>query len=362
MVGGATDVRQARTSSRTPSTRRTTPRWSPPCKAAGLVETLQSAGPFTVFAPMNSAFDKLPAGTVERCSSPRTRLMLAKILTCHVVAGQVDVGRHHEDGHGRWRPFKMKTVGGCTWTAKADGDMISVDRRERLCRQVTSPTSSSRTASSTSSGSRTASGKPGLQASHGSHRGPPALLMSLPPCLASIRRSKPLDRPWVFIPLNLGFIQSSTVPARTVAVDWRALLRLSARRAGASCDRSQTGVRHFLAVAPVFTRLPLSHRAADETAGRSAGVSCSVHIRLQRCPVDRQQASADRLPRNCRVTKASCASPSCRIPAVGGASVERPCVCLAAGFRALACRPASASSWPLPSPSTMPFHMTGSRG
>lgn len=56
-------------------------------KAAGLVETLSSKGPFTVFAPTNAAFDKLPKGTVETLVKPENKAMLTKILTYHVVAG-----------------------------------------------------------------------------------------------------------------------------------------------------------------------------------------------------------------------------------------------------------------------------------
>ena len=59
-------------------------------KAAGLVETLSGAGPFTVFAPVNSAFDKLPAGTVEMVLKPENKSTLTKILTYHVVAGNMD--------------------------------------------------------------------------------------------------------------------------------------------------------------------------------------------------------------------------------------------------------------------------------
>ncbi|UJF31150.1 fasciclin domain-containing protein [Kaistella sp. 97-N-M2] len=58
-------------------------------KAAGLVETLQSKGPFTVFAPTNAAFDKLPAGTVEMLVMPENKAMLTKILTYHVVPGRI---------------------------------------------------------------------------------------------------------------------------------------------------------------------------------------------------------------------------------------------------------------------------------
>ena len=58
-------------------------------KAAGLVDTLSSAGPFTVFAPVNAAFAKLPAGTVETLLKPENKATLTKILTYHVVAGKV---------------------------------------------------------------------------------------------------------------------------------------------------------------------------------------------------------------------------------------------------------------------------------
>src|SRR6476660_167755 len=59
-------------------------------KAAGLVETLQSAGPFTVFAPTNAAFDMLPKGTVETLVRPENKAKLTGILTYHVVAGKLD--------------------------------------------------------------------------------------------------------------------------------------------------------------------------------------------------------------------------------------------------------------------------------
>src|SRR5215218_10429842 len=59
-------------------------------KAAGLVETLSSAGPFTVFAPTNAAFNKLPKGTVETLVKPENKATLTKILTYHVVAGNLD--------------------------------------------------------------------------------------------------------------------------------------------------------------------------------------------------------------------------------------------------------------------------------
>src|SRR5258708_26704941 len=60
-------------------------------KAAGLVETLQGAGPFTVFAPTNDAFDMLPKGTVETLLKPGNKAKLTKILTYHVIAGSWDI-------------------------------------------------------------------------------------------------------------------------------------------------------------------------------------------------------------------------------------------------------------------------------
>ena len=62
-------------------------------KAAGLVDTLQGKGPFTVFAPTNAAFDKLPAGTVQTLLLPENKAMLTKVLTYHVVSGRYDSKR-----------------------------------------------------------------------------------------------------------------------------------------------------------------------------------------------------------------------------------------------------------------------------
>src|ERR671916_794569 len=59
-------------------------------KAAGLVDTLKGKGPFTVFAPVNSAFEKLPAGTIETLVRPENKSTLTKVLTYHVVAGRYD--------------------------------------------------------------------------------------------------------------------------------------------------------------------------------------------------------------------------------------------------------------------------------
>ncbi len=73
-------------------------------KAAGLVETLESSGPFTVFAPTNEAFDKLPAGTVDNLVKPENKATLTKILTYHVVAGRLsaaDLVAKVKEGNGK---------------------------------------------------------------------------------------------------------------------------------------------------------------------------------------------------------------------------------------------------------------------
>ena len=59
-------------------------------KAAGLVDVLQGAGPFTVFAPVNDAFENLPAGTIETLLKPENKATLTKVLTYHVIAGKYD--------------------------------------------------------------------------------------------------------------------------------------------------------------------------------------------------------------------------------------------------------------------------------
>jgi uncharacterized surface protein with fasciclin (FAS1) repeats len=98
--------------------------------AADLVATLQTAGPFTVFAPTNDAFAKLPAGTVESLLKPENKATLAKILTYHVVAGNLDavaVLKAIKDGKGK---VKLTTVSGGTLTASLkDGKVILTDEK-----------------------------------------------------------------------------------------------------------------------------------------------------------------------------------------------------------------------------------------
>ncbi|BCH19715.1 fasciclin domain-containing protein [Mesorhizobium sp. L-2-11] len=96
-------------------------------KAAGLVETLQGPGPFTVFAPTNAAFEALPAGTVETLLKPENKDQLSNILTCHVVGAEAfgkDIMKMVDDDKGA---HPVKTVGGCTWTAKYEGDKLMVE-------------------------------------------------------------------------------------------------------------------------------------------------------------------------------------------------------------------------------------------
>lgn len=93
-------------------------------KAAGLVDTLSGPGPFTVFAPTNEAFDKLPAGTVDNLVKPENKAELTKILTYHVVPGRVsskDLMKMIKKGHGK---AMVKTVQGEDLTATMSGGHI----------------------------------------------------------------------------------------------------------------------------------------------------------------------------------------------------------------------------------------------
>ena len=93
-------------------------------KAAGLVDTLSSAGPFTVFAPTNAAFAKLPAGTVDTLLQPANKSMLQSVLTYHVVPGRLsaaDLLARIKAGNGQAR---LTTVQGGTLTASMMGNKI----------------------------------------------------------------------------------------------------------------------------------------------------------------------------------------------------------------------------------------------
>ncbi|MBI1781236.1 MAG: fasciclin domain-containing protein [Sphingobacteriales bacterium] len=93
-------------------------------KAAGLVGTLEGAGPFTVFAPVNNAFDKLPKGTVETLLKPENKNMLTKILTYHVVAGRLDskaLAEKIKEGNGK---AELTTVAGGKLWVMMKGDKV----------------------------------------------------------------------------------------------------------------------------------------------------------------------------------------------------------------------------------------------
>ena len=93
-------------------------------KAAGLVDTLKGPGPFTVFAPTNEAFAKLPAGTIDTLLKPENKEMLTRILTYHVVAGRwgaAEIKKQIKEGHGQ---AMLKTVSGGTLTAMMQGENI----------------------------------------------------------------------------------------------------------------------------------------------------------------------------------------------------------------------------------------------
>src|SRR5665213_2956128 len=95
-------------------------------KAAGLVDTLEGKGPFTVFAPTNEAFAKLPAGTVDTLLKPENKAMLVKILTCHVLAADATsdvVMKMIKDDGGK---HEVITVGGCKLWLQQSGAMITV--------------------------------------------------------------------------------------------------------------------------------------------------------------------------------------------------------------------------------------------
>jgi uncharacterized surface protein with fasciclin (FAS1) repeats len=90
-------------------------------KAAGLVDTLQGPGPFTVFAPTNAAFSQLPSGTVDMLLKPENKGTLTKVLTYHVVPGRMTAAnlmKAVKDGSGT---AKLKTVEGEELTVKQDG-------------------------------------------------------------------------------------------------------------------------------------------------------------------------------------------------------------------------------------------------
>jgi len=106
-------------------------------KAAGLVETLQGPGPFTVFAPVNEAFEKLPKGTVESLLKPENKQTLIKILTYHVVAGKwsaADLRQEIKAGNGS---ATLKTLSGGTLTAWMKGKNIVLKDEKGMTSMIT---------------------------------------------------------------------------------------------------------------------------------------------------------------------------------------------------------------------------------
>lgn len=99
-------------------------------KAAGLVDTLEGPGPFTVFAPTNEAFNKLPAGTVDELLKPENKETLTKVLTYHVVAGRVsaaDLRSMIKQGHGT---AELTTVeGGKLWAMQHGKQIVLKDEK-----------------------------------------------------------------------------------------------------------------------------------------------------------------------------------------------------------------------------------------
>ena len=108
-------------------------------KAAGLVDTLQGPGPFTVFAPTNAAFDKLPPGTVAELVKPENKEMLVKILTYHVVPGRLtaaDLMAMVRKGNGT---AHLKTVQGEDLTVSQNGKNLYVQGAKSGLAEVTIP-------------------------------------------------------------------------------------------------------------------------------------------------------------------------------------------------------------------------------
>jgi uncharacterized surface protein with fasciclin (FAS1) repeats len=95
-------------------------------KAAGLVETLQSPGPFTVFAPVNAGFEELPAGTVDTLLKPENKDTLTKVLTAHVVSGKLSGADLMAKAQANGGRYNMVTVSGDALTAVIKGSNLHI--------------------------------------------------------------------------------------------------------------------------------------------------------------------------------------------------------------------------------------------
>ncbi|HMQ06691.1 MAG TPA: fasciclin domain-containing protein [Saprospiraceae bacterium] len=97
-------------------------------RAAGLVEVLKGEGPFTIFAPTNAAFAKLPQGTVSTLLQPENKDALTGILTYHVVAGKLDASNVLKAIHDNNGSIELKTINGAKFTAKLwEGNVVLKD-------------------------------------------------------------------------------------------------------------------------------------------------------------------------------------------------------------------------------------------
>ena len=108
-------------------------------KAAGLVETLQSKGPFTVFAPTNEAFEKLPAGTVDTLLKPENKETLKKVLTYHVVAGRLDAKQLMAMAKKHDGKAELTTVSGDKLWVVADGKGLTLRDGKGTTANITIP-------------------------------------------------------------------------------------------------------------------------------------------------------------------------------------------------------------------------------
>lgn len=108
-------------------------------KAAGLVDTLKSPGPFTVFAPTNTAFGMLPAGTVDTLLKPQNKAMLTQVLTYHVVPGRIDAAALAAQIRAGGGKAMLKTAAGGMLTATLrGGDVVIEDAKGGMAKVTTS--------------------------------------------------------------------------------------------------------------------------------------------------------------------------------------------------------------------------------
>jgi uncharacterized surface protein with fasciclin (FAS1) repeats len=106
-------------------------------KAAGLVETLKGAGPFTVFAPTNEAFAKLPAGTVDTLLKPENKAKLTTILTYHVVPGSMDARWLMEKAQANGGNVELKTVSGGKLWVMSTGSGLTIRDEKKVTAHIT---------------------------------------------------------------------------------------------------------------------------------------------------------------------------------------------------------------------------------